>query len=111
MNLRSMLVPFALSLFALTSLFGCQAPNDPTDEDAAEDVAAGDEPESEANLYRVNIKGGSGSSYSCGGGVCTCYGDDDCNDMFSSGVCGGAGLCHDDAKGTWCECVSGGSIY
>jgi hypothetical protein len=49
-------------------------------------------------LYRKPVMG-----YSCSGSICKCYGDDDCNDMFSSDVCKGAALCHSNGT-TWCEC-------
>lgn len=35
-------------------------------------------------------------NYSCGGGECTCYGDDDCNSMFS-------GICRSPSTGGRCE--------
>lgn len=34
-------------------------------------------------------------AFSCGSVVCGCSGDDDCNDMFSSGVCGDLAVCID----------------
>lgn len=40
--------------------------------------------------------------YSCDGPKCKCTGDDDCNDMFSAGVCGDIASC-DNGNGT-CEC-------
>lgn len=37
----------------------------------------------------------------CVGGICGCSGDSDCNDMFTSTVCGDAAVCVDDK----CYCV------
>jgi hypothetical protein len=41
-----------------------------------------------------------GLSFTCGGWGCVCSGDDDCNDMFSSNVCGPWGICIDN----YCYC-------
>ena len=34
--------------------------------------------------------------FSCVGGICWCSGDNDCNNMFVSNVCGDAAVCIDD---------------
>lgn len=54
----------------------------------------GDRADSEAALSRTQAPGGTGGiliggslGYDCNGDVCTCSGDDDCNDMFDSGEC------------------------
>jgi hypothetical protein len=39
-------------------------------------------------------------AFQCDRLTCTCQGDDDCNDMFSSGVCGDIATCRDG--GCWC---------
>lgn len=53
---------------------------------------AGEEPT--ATSAEALTKGGAGvSSYSCDGTFCTCTGDEDCNDMFSDGVCGAKAIC------------------
>ena len=39
-------------------------------------------------------------NYSCQGMLCSCSGDDDCNDMFTSGGCGDIAQC--DERGCWC---------
>jgi len=44
--------------------------------------------------------GGGRLGFECGGLACTCSGDADCNDMFSTGVCGQIAGCVDD--GCWC---------
>lgn len=51
---------------------------------------------------------GGSLSFSCGWFTCSCTGDDDCNDMFCSGVCGGDAVC-DETSGTYCWCVRWGS--
>jgi hypothetical protein len=38
--------------------------------------------------------------FQCSGLACTCGGDADCNDMFSTGVCGDIASC--DERGCWC---------
>lgn len=40
---------------------------------------------SEASLKSTG--GGGRAAYTCSGRYCTCTGDEDCNDMFSDGVC------------------------
>jgi hypothetical protein len=50
-------------------------------------------------------KGASGprNSYSCSGLMCTCQGDADCNDMFSSGKCGDVASC--ESTTGICKCL------
>ena len=55
--------------------------------------------------------GGMGGSmgFNCGGGVCTCTGDVDCNDMFSGGTCPGdpRDKCDEGADGvSRCSCYT-----
>jgi hypothetical protein len=84
--------------------------------------AAGDSSdEAEAEATRtspgalMNTGAGGGSRW-CEGGYCTCTGDADCNDMFSSGVCADGlktAICHiNSADVPRCRClaarVSGG---
>ena len=42
-------------------------------------------------------------NFSCGATSCTCRGDRDCNDMFSTTVCGGSAVC-DNTTGE-CSCL------
>jgi hypothetical protein len=43
--------------------------------------------------------------FACGPLGCVCSGDPDCNDMFSSGVCGD-GICFEDGSGgVVCVCI------
>jgi hypothetical protein len=43
--------------------------------------------------------------FTCSGLHCSCSGDDDCNDMFST-VCGDIASCtEDDSGGVVCECL------
>lgn len=45
-------------------------------------------------------------NFQCSFFVCDCSGDDDCNDMFSSDVCGGGSVCIvDDMGGVVCLCT------
>lgn len=46
---------------------------------------------------------GTTSNFQCSSTSCSCRGDRDCNDMFSSGICG-AGLC-DETSGVSCSCL------
>lgn len=46
--------------------------------------------------------------FACSLFVCTCSGDDDCNDLFSGSNCGGDAVCvNDGAGGVWCICWKG----
>ncbi len=40
--------------------------------------------------------------FTCDGKYCDCHGDDDCNDMFGSGVCGQVAVCTPEG----CSCLS-----
>jgi hypothetical protein len=48
-------------------------------------------------------KGGT-MNFSCGMTSCTCHGDADCNNMFSSNVCGRSAVC-DTSSGVECSCL------
>jgi hypothetical protein len=48
-------------------------------------------------------KGGT-MNFSCGMTSCTCHGDVDCNNMFSSSVCGRSAVC-DTSSGVECSCL------
>ena len=43
-------------------------------------------------------------NFSCGVTSCTCHGDADCNNMFSSSVCGRSAVC-DTSSGVECSCL------
>ena len=65
-----------------------------------------------AGVLRLNVAAGSVAfprlAFDCGVFVCGCSGDDDCNDMFTRGVCGGDAVCVEDgAGGVWCICWKG----
>lgn len=49
------------------------------------------------NLARIS---GGTLNYNCEGILCTCTGDDDCNDLFTNGGCGDIAMC--DEQGCWC---------
>ena len=49
------------------------------------------------NMTRI---GGGTLNYNCSGILCTCSGDDDCNDMFTKEACGDIAAC--DENGCWC---------
>jgi hypothetical protein len=42
--------------------------------------------------------------FSCGVTSCTCHGDADCNNMFSSDLCGQSAVC-DTSSGVECSCL------
>jgi hypothetical protein len=81
-SLKSLTV--ALSLTALVGLVGC---------DAAPDAGAPAEQTDTAALNNGGL-GTTGSGF-CDPEthICTCVGDDECNDMFGSGVCKDQGSC------------------
>jgi hypothetical protein len=44
--------------------------------------------------------------YSCGGGMCSCTGDADCNDMFTKAGCGDLSYCTTNPAGrVFCQCL------
>lgn len=49
--------------------------------------------------------GGVALGFSCSRLACSCSGDDDCNDMFSSGVCGDIASCDETGGGVRCGCL------
>lgn len=51
-------------------------------------------------LALSRIGGGTLNIYNCDGLLCSCSGDDDCNDMFTKGGCGDIAVC--DERGCWC---------
>jgi hypothetical protein len=46
------------------------------------------------------------AGFACDGLLCVCSGDDDCNDMFTGGVCGDAMCFTDSEGGVVCICVA-----
>lgn len=75
---------------------------------AAQDTGLAPAAEDELNLRAVGGGTGGSSGWSrernCSGFRCTCEGDDACNDMFLSGVCGDVAVCHGDLP--VCECLT-----
>jgi hypothetical protein len=50
--------------------------------------------------------------YNCDSSYCTCTGDDDCNDMFSSDVCGPTAICQiNSANIPKCRCKTALSLW
>jgi hypothetical protein len=41
------------------------------------------------------------AGFQCSGFECTCRGDEDCNDLYSTGLCGDIGVCDEDG----CRCL------
>jgi hypothetical protein len=79
----------ALSLGSLVGLIGCEGAPDP----GAPDAGAPGEETTTAALARGG--GGAVGSFTCddSAGTCTCVGDDECNEMFGSGLCGPVASC------------------
>jgi hypothetical protein len=49
---------------------------------------------------------GGGLGFQCTGLHCSCNGDGDCNDMFSTNVCGDIAQCYEESDGSVrCECL------
>jgi len=48
---------------------------------------------------------GGAVAFTCSPGRCDCHGDDDCNDMFGSGVCGDIAACWTTGGGVDCACL------
>jgi len=80
-NIRNLVV--ALSFTSVVGLIGCGA---------APDEGA---PPEEITTALVKGGGGTVASFTCDdtANTCTCVGDDDCNDMFGSGLCGPNAIC------------------
>ena len=49
---------------------------------------------------RIIITGGA-TQFQCSRGICTCIGEDDCNDMFTTNACGKVAICIGDI----CACT------
>jgi hypothetical protein len=46
------------------------------------------------------------TGFTCGGPFCACAGDLDCNDLFTTGLCGPAAICFEQpGGGVLCICV------
>jgi hypothetical protein len=77
------MLTLALSLTSLAGLVGCGADLDPGS------------PEVESTTAALNNGSGAAAAFTCddGANTCTCVGDDDCNDMFGSGLCGSTATC------------------
>jgi hypothetical protein len=50
---------------------------------------------------RLRFRGG-GLGFTCQGIECSCSGDADCNDMFSTDLCGDIAVCYEDGT---CRCL------
>ncbi len=54
----------------------------------------------------LKVRGFPGAlNFSCDWGACECTGDDDCLNMFNSGVCGGVAVCDGSSGEVKCECL------
>jgi hypothetical protein len=73
----------ALSLSSLVGLVGCEGAPD------------GGVPQEETTTAALSRGSGAAGSFTCddGAGTCTCVGDDECNEMFGSGLCGPVASC------------------
>jgi hypothetical protein len=61
-----------------------------------------DVPRLQGSRTPIPPRGGT-MNFSCGVTSCTCRGDADCNNMFSSNVCGGSAVC--DTGSGECSCL------
>jgi hypothetical protein len=103
MSIRSLAASILFSVSLLAGFAGCAAP--PGESEEEESAGADAEPGAAPQYHRV---GTTGTSYTCSGGICTCFGDDDCNEMFSGGACSGGAMCHDNGTTVYCQCQGGG---
>jgi hypothetical protein len=58
-------------------------------------------PAARAGRASIGLFGGRGLGFACGPAGCVCTGDADCNDMFSTSVCGPYAVCIDNV--CWCS--------
>ncbi len=47
----------------------------------------------EISVRAINDRATASFAFNCEGSACVCTGDADCNDMFSTNVCGGSAQC------------------
>jgi len=63
---------------------------------------------SDIRAMKVAIhRGGGGLNYDCNALACVCKGDDDCNNLFSSGKCGPLAVCNADTGECFCLTLGG----
>lgn len=75
----------------------------------ADDLGETDLGATSSALTRGSIGGGGGLSFSCNFIMCSCTGDIDCNDMFTSGACPGDAYCDESGPEPVCYCTRWGS--
>lgn len=63
--------------------------DEPTPGSVFKQVMESDQPREEIGTRDIKGSGGGGMGYTCGATECTCTGDIDCNNMFTSGKCKG----------------------
>lgn len=89
---RSKLGIVMVSSAALISVLGFTSftlAGEPTPESVFKQVTGSDQPSEEIGTRDIKGAGGGGMGYTCGATECTCTGDIDCNNMFTSGKCKG----------------------
>jgi hypothetical protein len=77
------MLTLALSLGSLVGLMGCEGAPD------------GGTPQEETTTAALSRGSGAASTFTCDdtAHTCTCVGDDECNEMFGSGLCGPDASC------------------
>ena len=93
-----MMIGFS-SVSVAGSLVGAIAPNNAT---APQEMKL-----APVNRFGVpTLVGSSSSGFQCTGLHCSCDSDLDCNDMFSTNVCGDVAQCYEEKDGSVsCECL------
>lgn len=110
--LRFAMITFALTLTSASSVFADEStsPSAPSDKAIQERAVPMQNLRYLQAVPRLNgprspipPRGGT-MAFSCGQTSCTCHGDVDCNNMFSTNVCGGAAVC-DTTGVVECSCL------
>jgi len=104
----------ALTVGLATTLSACSGadPGIEADSSASDDGSGAQAAEvgaPEIGVLQSALQRGAGGTqlgYTCDGLMCTCTGDVDCNDMFSSGKCGDVSSCDEtDPLNPVCRCL------
>jgi hypothetical protein len=96
MNVKRTISVLSFGTLAMFAVTGCGGgpPSEPTDTATA-----------------TTSEAVASAGYTCTGGACICYGDDDCNGLFGSGLCDGKNdTCWTRGPTQYCTCYPKAAI-
>lgn len=110
MNLDKLVRIVVVAGSGVFALAGCAADpavdTEPTAATADKPTAAEEENIARTESALTSGGGGGGNSFSCGALGCICYGDWDCNNMFSGSACGSwPAKCYERGPSQYCICA------